>query len=93
LGGGVPIATKAGANAAMLIMKSENYAAYKALAGYLEGSTDVSVLNATNSFKTYPDNWIQKPTPAQKKKLRESATQTVNIQETNEEEGMADIEK
>ena len=92
LGGGVPIATKAGANAAMLIMKQENFTAYKALADYIEGRIDLTELNRIDGLKPYPGNWVQKPTPAQKKKLREAAAQTVNIHESNEEEGMADIE-
>ena len=86
LGGGVPIAVKAGANAAMLILKEENAAAYKAFASYIDGRTDLAVFHQSNAFKPYNNNWEQKPTPAQKKKLRIAASGGVdNIDE--EEDG------
>lgn len=84
LGGGVPIAVKAGANAAMLILKQENLPAYKALANYVDGRTDLSVLQQSAAFKQYDNNWKQKPTPAQKKKLRLAAEKN-NIPSQQEE--------
>ena len=67
LGGGVPIAVKAGANSAMLILKEENLPAYKAIVTYIDGNTDLTVLQQSDAFKQYSNNWVQKPTPAQKK--------------------------
>ena len=86
LGGGVPIAVKAGANAAMLILKEENLPAYKALAAYVDGRSDISVLQQSETFKPYPNNWVQKPTPAQKKMLRMAAPGVLNDDEEDENE-------
>ncbi len=71
LGGGVPIAVKAGSNAAMLIIKKENPAAYKALATYIDGRSGLPELQQSQAFRTYHNNWVQQPTPAQKKKMRQ----------------------
>ena len=71
LGGGVPIAVKAGSNAAMLIIKKENPAAYKALASYIDGRSGLPELQQSQAFMTYNNNWVQQPTPAQKKKMRQ----------------------
>jgi phytoene dehydrogenase-like protein len=87
LGGGVPIAVKAGANAAMLILKEENLPAYKILAAYVDGRADLSVLLQSDAFKTYGNNWVQKPTPAQKKKLRMAAAKTVNDDDEDDSDG------
>jgi phytoene dehydrogenase-like protein len=84
LGGGVPIAVKAGANAAMLILKEENLPAYKAFVTYIDGTTDLSVLQQSGAFKSYSNNWVQKPTPAQKKKNRITVTEAVNAEEKDE---------
>jgi prolycopene isomerase len=86
LGGGVPIATKAGTNAALLILKEENAAAYKALAMYIDGRTGLAELQRSIAFREYPNNWIQKPTPAQKKKLRLATPETVNSNDQDDEE-------
>ncbi len=87
LGGGVPIAVKAGANAAMLILKEENAAAYKAFANYIDGRTDLSIFHQSDAFKPYSNNWIQKPTPAQKKKLRMAASGAVdNMDEEDDDQ-------
>ncbi len=68
LGGGVPIAVKAGANAALLILREKSPAVYKALAAYLDNRAGLSVLLDCPGFQTYSNNWTQKPTPAQWKK-------------------------
>jgi hypothetical protein len=85
LGGGVPIAAKAGANAAMLILKEENPAAYKAFATYIDGNCSLAELQQSPGFKPYPNNWQQKPTPAQRKKMRLAAIKN-NSPEIPEEE-------
>lgn len=71
LGGGVPIATKAGANAALLIFKKEKPEAFKLLANYMDGKVDAGALLNSHIFKPYDNSWIQQLTPAQKKALRE----------------------
>ena len=81
LGGGVPIAAKAGANAALLILKKENQAAYKAFVKYIDGDCDLQVLQQSAGFKPYSNNWVQKPTPAQKKKQKLAEKEIVNTAE------------
>jgi prolycopene isomerase len=71
LGGGVPIAVKAGANASLLVLKKEKPAAYKLLAGYMDGKISTAEFLAADSFLPYDNSWIQMPTPAQKAKLRQ----------------------
>jgi len=90
LGGGVPIAAKAGANAAMLILKEENPAAYKAFATYIDGRCSLTELQQSPAFKPYANNWKQKPTPAQKKKLRLAAAEN-NTADISEEEDKEEL--
>jgi len=78
LGGGVPIAVKAGANAALLILKKENPDAYKAFVQYVDGNSDLATLQQSPGFKPYSNDWVQKPTPAQKKKARIAANGVIN---------------
>lgn len=70
LGGGVPIAVKAGANAALLIFKKEKPEAFQLMAGYMDGNIPVEVLHNATVFKPYANNWKQEPTPAQKAAMR-----------------------
>lgn len=74
LGGGVPIAAKAGANSALLIFKKENPAAFRSMAAYMDGKTALAELLANPIFKPYEGHWQQQPTPAQKKAMREAAS-------------------
>ena len=76
LGGGVPIAVKAGANAAMLVLKDEKPTAYKALVSYIDGKSDLTALQNSNVLHQYPNNWVQKPTPAQRTRARLTTTGT-----------------
>lgn len=70
LGGGVPIAVKAGANASLLIFKKENKEAFQLLAAYMDDKIPVSALHEAKCFKPYPNDWVQQPTPAQKAAAR-----------------------
>lgn len=70
LGGGVPIAVKAGANAALLIFKKEKPEAFQLMAGYMDGKIPVEVLHNAAVFKPYANDWKQEPTPAQKATMR-----------------------
>lgn len=70
LGGGVPIAVKAGANAALLIFKKEKPEAFQLMAGYMDGKIPVEVLHNAAVFKPYANDWKQEPTPAQKAAMR-----------------------
>ena len=66
LGGGVPIAVKAGANAALLVLKKENKSAFKMLAQYMDDKISLEDLLADPSFKPYDNSWVQPLTPAQR---------------------------
>jgi len=70
LGGGVPIAVKAAANATLLILQKEKKPAFKLLADYMDGKINASQLTSSNHFKPYNNSWKQSLTPAQKQSLR-----------------------
>jgi phytoene dehydrogenase-like protein len=72
LGGGVPIAAKAGANASLLILQKENRKAFIALAGYMSNRISLESLNGNNCFYPYNDSWVRPETPAERK-IRQSA--------------------
>lgn len=67
LGGGVPIAAKAGFNAALLVLKNENKAAFDNLCKFMDGKITVTELQQKSCFKPYDNSWVQKLTPAEKK--------------------------
>ncbi|MFI5193469.1 MAG: phytoene desaturase family protein [Chitinophagales bacterium] len=68
LGGGVPIAAKAGANASLLILKKENRAAFEALAGFMDNKIPLESVLENAAFKPYDNSWVRPPTPAEKLK-------------------------
>lgn len=70
LGGGVPIAVKAGANAALLIMRKEKPAAFRTLADYMDGKIDLAEFKASPNFKPYDNSWVPQPTEAQRAEQR-----------------------
>ena len=76
LGGGVPIAVKAGANASLLILKKENKIVHDVLAAYMDGKVQLAELQKCDSLKVYRNDWQQKPTPAEKRKLRHIMPET-----------------
>ncbi len=65
LGGGVPIAAKAGANASLLILQKENPGAFKSLAGYMNNTVSLESLNENACFSPYNNSWLQSRTPAE----------------------------
>ena len=65
LGGGVPIAAKAGANASLLILQKENRGAFKSLAGYMNNTVSLESLNKNTCFSPYNNSWLQPRTPAE----------------------------
>ena len=73
LGGGVPIAAKAGTNASLLILKKENRPAFTALCRYIDGKITLQELLANACFKPYDNSWVQPLTPAQKRAAREAS--------------------
>jgi phytoene dehydrogenase-like protein len=65
LGGGVPIAAKAGANASLLILKKENPRAFQLLSGYMNNSVSPETLAGNACFFPYNNSWIRPDTPAE----------------------------
>jgi len=77
LGGGVPIAVKAGMNASLLVLKKENTEAFRLLTDYLDNKIDLDTFQRSPLFAAYNGQWQQKPTPAQKKQQQPSETGTL----------------
>ena len=67
LGGGVPIAVKAGANAAFLVLKKEKPEAFVALVRYMDNKIGLAELLRYDCFKPYDHSWLRSPTPAERK--------------------------
>ena len=70
LGGGVPIAVKAGTNAALLILKYEQNPAAKILANYMDGKASLAKVRKSPEWLSYDNSWVQEPTPADKKRTQ-----------------------
>lgn len=68
LGGGVPIAVKAGSNAALLVLQKENPRAARLLARYMDAKITAAEFEEAGIFKSYDHSWKPKPTPAERKK-------------------------
>ncbi len=67
LGGGVPIAVKAGTNAALLVLQKENKQAFRLLADYMDGKITADAFENAGVFRAYDHSWKPKPTPAERK--------------------------
>ena len=78
LGGGVPIAVRAGANAALLVLRKENKATFSLLAKYMDSKIELNELKKSALLKPYDNSWIQNPTPAEKLALRQVKNEEVN---------------
>ena len=65
LGGGVPIAAKAGANASLLILKKEKPRAFRLLAGYMNNTVTLASMNENDCFIPYDNSWVRSNTPAE----------------------------
>jgi phytoene dehydrogenase-like protein len=65
LGGGVPIAAKAGANASLLILQKENLPAFKLLSGYMNNKVPLTSLEGNACFYPYNNSWVRPKTPAE----------------------------
>jgi len=70
LGGGVPIAVKAGANAALIVLRDLRPEAYGVLARYVDHRIDLEAFRRSAAFKPSPEDWVRKPTPAEERELR-----------------------
>lgn len=70
LGGGVPIAVKSAANAALIVLKEQAPAQFKAFAKYADGKVDYKTALEQGDFEAYNNSWKQAPTPAQTAALK-----------------------
>ena len=70
LGGGVPIAVKAAANASLLLLKDAKPAAFRILADYMDSKITMDKVRSSGMFRPYANDWVPEPTPAQKKAAR-----------------------
>jgi prolycopene isomerase len=65
LGGGVPIAVKAGFNAALLVLKDEKPNAFNAFADYINKKITAEAFRSLPFLKQYDNSWERKLTPAE----------------------------
>ena len=65
LGGGVPIAIKAGFNAALLVLKDEKPEIFKTYTRYINKEITAAELREHPLLKVYPNNWMQQSTPSE----------------------------
>jgi prolycopene isomerase len=66
LGGGVPIAVKAGSNAALIILRKESPKAFRLLSRYMDDRLGLEQLLDNPGFRPYDNSWKQPLTPAEK---------------------------
>lgn len=66
LGGGIPVAVRAALNSTLLVLKKENKPAFQLLANYMDGKITAAEVAQSTLITPYPNNWQQKPTPAEK---------------------------
>jgi phytoene dehydrogenase-like protein len=70
LGGGVPIAVKAGSNATLLILRKEKPEAFRGLTAYMDCKLGLDELLQQPYLKAYDNSYIQPLTPAQKHEIK-----------------------
>lgn len=70
LGGGVPVAIRSAVNTTLLVLKKHHRPAFRLLAKYVDGKIDHKEIEASPYTLYYPNNWYQKPTPANAKESR-----------------------
>lgn len=70
LGGGVPIAVKAGANAALLILKKERPRLFRLLAQYMEETVSLDQVLGSAEFRNDEYPFVSVPTPAERAQAR-----------------------
>lgn len=70
LGGGVPVAVKAAANAALIVMQRLDPKKATVLADYMDGKLKRQDADRSGLMTDYAEDWVQSPTPAQSKAAR-----------------------
>ena len=74
LGGGVPIAVKAGANAAMLILRKERPQLFKLIASYMDEKIPLEQVLNSPEFRNDDFPFKSYPTPSERARARELQT-------------------
>ncbi|MCB0793141.1 MAG: NAD(P)/FAD-dependent oxidoreductase [Flavobacteriales bacterium] len=70
LGGGVPIAVKAGSNAALIILHDRKHPAFSTWRSYLDRSLPVEQVFDGPGLVPYAEDWVRQPTPSEKRQQR-----------------------
>lgn len=70
LGGGVPIAVKSAANAALIVLQEQKPTAFKVFAKYADGKIDHKTAHESGLFEEYDHSWVQEKTPAEEQEER-----------------------
>jgi prolycopene isomerase len=73
LGGGVPIAVKSGVNTALIVLKDTGHPAFATWRAYLDKGLDAERVRTGPGLVPYAEDWVQAPTPAEKRALRGDA--------------------
>jgi prolycopene isomerase len=73
LGGGVPIAAKAGANASLMILKKERPRTFKLLSEYMNNRVKLNTVEESKCFCPYDNSWVRPKTPAELYAIRTSS--------------------
>jgi prolycopene isomerase len=84
LGGGVPIAVSTAANSTLLILKKAKPTVFKTFGAFYDGKIDEKKLNANPAIKPYGNDWEMKPTPAEKKALRQHGMEVKDAPESDD---------
>ncbi|MBL4651622.1 MAG: NAD(P)/FAD-dependent oxidoreductase [Flavobacteriales bacterium] len=82
LGGGIPVAMKSSVNTTLMILKKENKKVFRLFADYMDGKTDVSILEVSTLLSPYNNDWVQDLTPAQKKVARREKDNSTPAQQS-----------
>jgi prolycopene isomerase len=66
LGGGVPIAAKAGINSVLMILRKENKEAFRKIVDYMDEKISLMELLDSPFFQPYDHSWRAPLTPAER---------------------------
>lgn len=72
LGGGVPIATRAAMNTAIIVLHQQKSPAFKPLAKYVDGKLTHEDVLKNEAWLDYDNSWVQAPTPAEQRAAKKS---------------------
>lgn len=67
LGGGIPVAVRAAVNSTLLVLRKDKPGAFRLMAAYVDGKIAAQAIEDSTLTSPYPNNWIARKTPAQRK--------------------------